>query len=54
MSTVFLQLPKSVTKPIVIVVKATKTTLTKKILAPTKNNDDEGESFDEVLHNTCI
>jgi hypothetical protein len=41
------------------VVKATKVALTKKILAPTKNiddndNDDGGETFVEVLHNTCI
>ncbi len=55
----FLQLPKLVTKSTINVVKVAKTAPTKKILAPTKNSDDNdddnnGESFDEILHNTCI
>jgi hypothetical protein len=53
----FLQLPKSVTKPAVKVVKAAKAAPAKKILAPTKSSDDDdddGESSDEVRHNTHL
>ncbi len=47
------------TKPTINVFKATKAALTKKILTPTKNSDDnedddDGESFDEVFLNTCV
>jgi hypothetical protein len=47
------------TKPTINVVKATKATPIKNILTPIKNNDDndnddDGETFDEVLYNTCI
>jgi len=54
-----LQLPKLVTKPTINVVKRAKTSPIKKTLASTKNiddNDDDnnGESFDEIHHNTYI
>jgi hypothetical protein len=48
----FLQLPKSVTKPAVKVVKAAKAAPAKKILAPTKSSDDDDnddESSDEEM-----
>jgi hypothetical protein len=55
----FLQLPKLVTKPTVNVVKAAKIAPTKKVLTPIKNSDDNdnhdnGESFDEIFHNTYL
>ncbi len=55
----FSQLPKSMTKPTINVVKAIKVAPTKKVLAPTKNNDDyddddDGQSFDVILHNIYI
>jgi hypothetical protein len=46
--------PKSLIKSIVNVIKVVKATPTIIFLMPTKNNDDDGETFDEVLHNTCI
>jgi hypothetical protein len=47
------------TKPTINVVKAIKVAPTKKVLAPTKNNDDyddddDGQSFDVILHNIYI
>ncbi len=41
-------------KPTINVVKVTKATPTKKILMPTKNSDDDDETYNEVLHNSCI
>lgn len=54
-----LQLPKLMTKPTINVVKRTKTSPIKKILASIENiddndDDDNGESFDKIHHNTYI